>query len=73
MSSALLTLFKDAVENELTQSKKVQWDASTPRPDQGDELSDEFLDGIDGLPRREESVIHAARLLLQLPTSRYAR
>lgn len=67
-------MFKDAVENELAQSKKIKWDtASTSTVQVADALADEFLAKIEGLPKHEPSVVSVARTLLESKSSRYAR
>jgi hypothetical protein len=67
-------MFKDAVENELAQSKKVRWNGVALEDfEAGQVLSDHVMAAIDGLPRRDAPVLEETRLILQSKSNRYAR
>jgi hypothetical protein len=59
--NAYFEMFRDAVENELAQSKKVEWDASRIAAITGDVISEDLLSAIDGLPSIPSGVIELAK------------
>ncbi|MDA9408340.1 hypothetical protein [Bradyrhizobium sp. CCBAU 45384] len=65
-------MFKDALENELSQSRKIRWDDSVGPPLEGQELDPEFLDSISGLPRVNQEILKAASAIQAGASHRYA-
>jgi hypothetical protein len=67
-------MFRDAVENELAQSRKVTWD-SLPAglPESADALDEIFLATIKGLPDYDPTILESARNLLSSKADRYGR
>jgi hypothetical protein len=72
--NAYFDMFKDAVENELAQSRKVTWNTAEIA-DEGPEepLSDRVLAAITGGPRLSTDLIEFARSVQKAGTHRYAR
>jgi hypothetical protein len=67
-------MFKDAVENELAQSRKVIWDTSAVAPVEGAEVDQTFLSCISNVPQLNSEVMEAASALLGRGDGhRYAR
>lgn len=66
-------MFRDVVENELAQSRKVTWDDSSPVFHQEEASLEEMLSVINGLPSADQTVISNAKDLLASKAHRYAR
>lgn len=66
-------MFKDAVENELSQARKIVWDGSTPVPIVGQELDQQFLDQLRGLPHVDGDILGAAKSVSEMGRHRYER
>lgn len=66
-------MFKDAIENELAQCKKISWNEPLVAPAVGKEMEETFLSSISGLPRTDGNILEAAKILSQAKGSRYAR
>jgi hypothetical protein len=66
-------MFKDAVENELAQCKRIQWTSAIEAPAVGDELTHAFLSSIEGMPNIDEDLLNAVRHASTLKANRYAR
>jgi hypothetical protein len=65
--------FRDAVENELGQAKKVTWDETAPVLRGGEQIPlKEMLSAITGLPPIDPAVIQRAEELIRKPEHRYA-
>ncbi|WP_046865159.1 hypothetical protein [Microvirga massiliensis] len=67
-------MFRDAVENELAQSRKVTWDLVPAGPSEvTDALDDKVLTMIKGLPSHDATIVDAARHLLGSKANRYGK
>jgi hypothetical protein len=65
-------MFRDAVENELAQSRPVSWDTDARVFHQPEVSLADALSAIDGLPNDESAAITQAETLLLSKTHRYA-
>lgn len=66
-------MFRDAVLNELAQSRKVQWQNVTSVDLKTNTISEELLSRINGFPKVDLDLIARAEALLQKPEHRYGR
>lgn len=66
-------MFKDAVENELAQSKRISWGDALAAPTEGKEIDEEFLSRISGLPRIDQDILKATKVISEGISHRYAR
>lgn len=72
--NAYFEMFKDAVENELAQSRTITWDAGAIAGcDSADPFNDTVLTSINGLPRQSQPILEKARAVLAEASHRYAQ
>ncbi len=66
-------MFRDAVENELSQARRLSWDTPSMAAMPADQFAPEFVAAIHGMPSFSPEMVEAARKSVTERSSRYVR